>query len=132
MMASIMDSARRRVLVVDDDSDCADSLSDLVSCLGAEPFVVHSGAAALEALRHFRPHVVLLDIGMPVMDGCETARRMRACDEGRDLLLIALTGWGRPEDRARSREAGIDHHMVKPGDIDLLAELLFASTSTAI
>jgi len=120
--------ATQRVLIVDDDQDCADSIAELMQCLGAETRAVYGGAAALDVLAEFRPKVVLLDIGMPGMDGFETARRMRERPEGREAILVALTGWGRAGDRQRGREAGFDHHMVKPGEIDALKELLNETT----
>ena len=90
--------------------------------------VVHSGRAALAALDTFEPDAVLLDIGMPEMDGYEVARRIRAVRAHR-VLLIALTGWGQEQDYRQSREAGVDHHLVKPPDIYKLRELLAAGTS---
>ncbi len=91
----------------------------------------HDGPAALEALRTQKPAAALLDIGMPGMDGYELARRVRAAPDGADLTLIALTGWGNDEDRRRSREAGIDHHLVKPVDSTLLEDLLAARPAPA-
>ena len=88
--------------------------------------VAHSGREALEMLRSFDPDAVLLDIGMPEMDGYEVARRIRATAEYSRILLIALTGWGQEHDQRRSRAAGFDHHLVKPPDIDRLRELLTA------
>ncbi len=113
-----------RVLVVDDNYDAADSLGMLVECLGAEVHVVHDGPAALHALETFHPALVLLDIGMPGMDGYEVARRIRLHPEFQDLTLIALTGWGQDEDRRRSHAAGIDYHLIKPPDIDTLQALM--------
>lgn len=113
-----------RVLVVDDDQDCADSLAELLQCLGAETRVVYGGAQALDELAGFQPRLVLLDIGMPGMDGFEAARRIRERPEGRDAFLVALTGWGRAGDRQRGRDAGFDLHMVKPGEIEALKKLL--------
>ncbi len=116
--------AGRRILVVDDNVDAAESLGALLRCLGAQVTTVHDGTAALEALRTQGPAFALLDIGMPGMDGYELARRVRAEPRGAELTLIALTGWGNDEDRRRSREAGIDHHLVKPVDLHVLEELL--------
>jgi signal transduction histidine kinase len=113
-----------RVLVVDDSHDCADSLAMLLTFLGADTRAVYDGPSALEALRSYRPSVVLMDIGMPIMDGHEVARRMRQQPEGREVVLIALTGWGQDEDRRRSHEAGFDHHLVKPVDAAPLQALL--------
>ena len=95
-------------------------------CLGAEVVTVHDGPAALEALRTEKPCAAVLDIGMPGMDGYEVARRVRAGPRGEHIQLIALTGWGTDEDRRRSREAGIDHHLVKPVDLNVLESLLAA------
>jgi CheY-like chemotaxis protein len=116
--------AGRRILVVDDNVDAAESLGALLRCLGAEVTTVHDGTAALEALRTQEPAVAVLDIGMPGMDGYELARRVRSEPHGAELTLIALSGWGNDEDRQRSREAGIDHHLVKPVDLHVLEELL--------
>jgi signal transduction histidine kinase/CheY-like chemotaxis protein len=115
-----------RVLIADDNADAADSLGVLLEHLGAKVRVVHSGTAALNALPAFDPTVVLLDIGMPDMDGYEVAQRIRALPEFRHLVLIALTGWGQEEDRRRSREAGFDHHLTKPTDIAKLQKLMAA------
>ncbi|HJZ91164.1 MAG TPA: PAS domain S-box protein [Gemmataceae bacterium] len=104
----------RRVLVVDDNRDAADSLSDLVGMLGHEVRTVHDGLAAIAVARAFRPQVVLMDIGMPKLNGYEAARHIRAEPWGRDVVLAAVTGWGQEADRQRSREAGFDHHLVKP------------------
>jgi len=121
--------AGQRILVVDDNVDAAESLGALLRCLGAEVFTVHDGPAALEALRTEEPCAAVLDIGMPGMDGYEVARRVRAGPRGEDIQLIALTGWGNDEDRRRSREAGIDHHLVKPVDLNVLESLLAARRS---
>jgi CheY-like chemotaxis protein len=88
--------------------------------------VANSGRAALESLETFRPDSVLLDIGMPEMDGYEVSRRIRATRDHADILLIALTGWGQEHDHRRSRAAGFDHHLVKPPDIDKLRDLMSA------
>ncbi|WP_284617203.1 hybrid sensor histidine kinase/response regulator [Aquabacterium humicola] len=116
---------RLRVLIADDNVDAADSLAALLGLMGAVAQVVHDGPAALEASRGFAPDAVLLDIGMPHMDGYEVARRMRA--EAPDgPLLIALTGWGQAQDREQALAAGFDLHLVKPVDVDALCAALRA------
>jgi PAS domain S-box-containing protein len=117
-------AALRRVLVVDDNHDAADSLGMLLQFLGAEVKVVHDGPAALEAVREFKPAVVLLDLGMPGMNGLEVARRMREDPQANGTTLVALTGWGQREDRRRTREAGFDYHLVKPADVGTLQSIL--------
>jgi two-component system CheB/CheR fusion protein len=114
----------RRILVVDDSRDAAESLGTLLQLVGSDVRTAHDGPGALEVLRTYRPGVVLLDISMPGMDGYEVARRIRRQPEFRDVILIALTGWGQEEDRRRARAAGFDHHLVKPVDFDSLQELL--------
>ena len=105
--------ARPRVLVVDDNRDGAESLVALLACMGAEARVAHDGAAALELAPLFDPHLVVLDIGLPGMDGYETARRLRQLPQLR-AKLVALTGYGAPQDRERAMAAGFDEHRVKP------------------
>ena len=114
----------RRVLVVDDNHDAADSLGMLLQFLGAEVMVVHDGHAALAAIRSFKPAVVLLDLGMPGMNGLEVARRMREDPSAHGITLVALTGWGQREDRRRTTEAGFDYHLVKPADVGILQSIL--------
>ena len=116
----------RRVMVVDDNRDAAQMLGQLLGALGAQVAVAFSGREALDTLAVFRPECVLLDIGMPDMDGYEVARRIRDTDEGQDMMLVALTGWGQEHDQQRSRIAGFDHHVVKPPDIDKLRDLIAA------
>jgi PAS domain S-box-containing protein len=113
-----------RFLVVDDNRDAAESLGTLLQLHGADVRVAYSGPEALEALATYRPSVVLLDIGMPGMDGHEVARRIRQRPELRDVALVALTGWGQEKDRHRSQLAGFDDHLVKPADISSLEKLL--------
>jgi signal transduction histidine kinase/CheY-like chemotaxis protein len=103
----------RRVLVVDDNVDAAETLRMWLELEGHKALVVHDGPTALEAVPHFSPEVVLLDIGLPLMDGYDVARRIRALP-GQHMLLVALTGWGQAEDRRRSSEAGFDLHLTKP------------------
>jgi CheY-like chemotaxis protein len=114
----------RRVLVADDNADAAESLSRLLTLLGHEVVTTFDGLAALEALPGFRPELVLLDIGMPRLDGYETARRMRELEPGRLAFIVALTGWGQEDDRRRSREAGFDEHLTKPVEVEALQQLL--------
>jgi CheY-like chemotaxis protein len=104
----------RRVLVVDDNVDAALSLSRLLQAAGHEVEAVHDGLAALASAPKWRPEVILLDIGLPGIDGYEVARRLRSQPETRGAVLVALTGYGQDEDRRRSQEAGFDHHLVKP------------------
>jgi signal transduction histidine kinase/CheY-like chemotaxis protein len=112
------------VLVVDDNQDAADSLGELLGAMGLGVQVAYSGEQALQAAagRHF--DAAVLDIGMPGMDGCDLARRLRARPGSEDLRLIALTGWGQDSDRARFASAGFDHHLLKPVDADALLDLL--------
>ncbi|HEX6320943.1 MAG TPA: response regulator, partial [Burkholderiales bacterium] len=114
----------RRVLVVDDNADAAFTLDLLLKSLGHETRVVHDGPAALEAAREFRPDIVLLDIGLPGIDGYEVARRLRALGQDYPLRIFAVTGWGTEADRRRSQEAGFDLHFVKPLDPDELSQAL--------
>jgi PAS domain S-box-containing protein len=116
-----------RVLVVDDNLDAGDSIASLLRQLGAQVRVLRDGASALEAIGDFAPSVAILDIGMPGMNGYELARRIRARPDGAKLQLLALTGWGQEEDRRRAREAGFDHHLVKPAELGVLAGLVARS-----
>jgi CheY-like chemotaxis protein len=113
-----------RVLVVDDNHDAADSLGALLEMLGAEVCVTHDGPAALQAFDSFHPAAVFLDLGMAGMDGYEVAGRIRARRDARNTVLVALTGWGRDKDRRRTQAAGFDHHLVKPGNMDAIEDLL--------
>jgi PAS domain S-box-containing protein len=117
-------AARRRVLIADDNADAAESLSVLLTMYGHDTRVAHDGESALRAAEEFHPDVVFLDIGMPNLDGHETARRMRAQPWGKSLIIVALTGWGQAEDRRRSKEAGFDHHLVKPADPDMVSKMI--------
>jgi PAS domain S-box-containing protein len=114
----------RRVLVVDDNRDAADSLGVLLGVLGADCRVAHDGSAALAALADFPAELVLLDLGMPGLDGYDVARLVRAREDGHAPRLVALTGWGQPADRRRTLEAGFDGHLVKPVDVKTLRSLL--------
>ena len=117
-------AAPRRVLIVDDNVDGAQSLGLMLQLAGHEVCIVHDGPTALKTAPDFRPDVVLLDIGLPEMDGYEVARRLRELPELVDVLLVALTGYGQEEDRQRGREAGLHHHLVKPVDPSVLTRLL--------
>ncbi|MGH8665665.1 MAG: PAS domain S-box protein [Burkholderiales bacterium] len=123
-------AAKKRVLVVDDNRDAASSLGMLLEVLGAEVSVVHSGPDALEAFARFAPSLVLLDIGMPEMDGYEVARRIRSLFPESRASIVALTGWGQEEDRRRAGAAGFDHHLTKPADIEDLQRLLASDDAT--
>jgi CheY-like chemotaxis protein len=113
-----------RILVVDDNINAADSLATLLELAGHEVRVAYEGEAALLVAEAFKPQVVLLDIGMPGMDGYEVGRTLRQKPQTRTALLVAITGWGGPEDLRRSKEAGFDHHLVKPVEPASLQRLL--------
>ena len=113
-----------RILVVDDNRDAADSLAMLLQLMGNEVRTVNDGLKALECADEFKPQVILLDIGLPQMNGWETARTLRARYGSEGLVLIALTGWAQEADRRRSREAGFDYHFVKPVDLAVLQRLI--------
>jgi CheY-like chemotaxis protein/anti-sigma regulatory factor (Ser/Thr protein kinase) len=111
----------RRVLVVDDNHDAAVALKRVLEALGQVVAVAHDGPSALREATRFEPEIALLDIGLPGMDGYQLAAELRAAP---DLRLVAITGYGQPRDRLRSREAGFEKHLVKPVDIEQLAALL--------
>src|SRR5688572_27025542 len=115
---------RKRVLIVDDNADGADSLGRLLAVLGHETAMEYDGQAALDRVGVFGADVVLLDLGMPGLDGFEICRRLRASDSPHRPRIVAMTGWGREEDRARTAAAGFDAHLVKPVDLAALARLL--------
>jgi PAS domain S-box-containing protein len=114
----------RRILVVDDNIDSAESLGLLLKVMGNEVRTAHDGQHAIDAAKDFRPEVILLDIGLPGMNGYEVARQMKRLPELKDAMLVAQTGWGQEEDRQRSAEAGFDAHLVKPVDQVALQGLL--------
>ncbi len=118
---------KRRVLVVDDNKDGAAMLSMVVKMLGNDVRTAHDGQEAIEVAQDFRPDVIIMDLGMPRMNGYEAARHLRDQPWGRGITLVALTGWGQEEDKQRTRAAGFDHHLTKPADPSELKRL-FAST----
>jgi CheY-like chemotaxis protein len=113
-----------RILVVDDNVDSAESLSLLLQMEDHVVRVAHSGPAAVETALAFRPEVLLLDLGLPQMDGYEVARRLREQGELRGMVVVAVTGYGEESDRQRSRQAGFDFHLVKPVDWGKLERIL--------
>src|SRR6476620_11194272 len=113
-----------RILVVDDSADSALIMKKLLSLKGHTVRTVVDGSAALECLDEFRPHAIVLDLNLPGLSGHEVAEAVRRHPTFGSVLMIAVTGRDRDEDRARSQEAGIDHHLVKPVDISQLARLL--------
>jgi two-component system CheB/CheR fusion protein len=121
-----MPFVRRRVLLVDDNTDMAESMALLLRLEGHEVRTAFDGPGALEAAKTFHPEIVLLDIGLPGLDGYEVARRLRALPELGTPLLVALTGYGQAEDRDRSQAAGFDEHLIKPVDLDRLKALMAA------
>ena len=118
------DGLKRRVLVVDDNRDSATSMAMMLRLVGNEVWSAHDGVEAVEAAEHFRPQVILMDVGMPKLNGYEATRRVRERPWGRSVTIIALTGWGQEGDRAQSREAGCDGHLVKPVSLPDLEKLL--------
>jgi CheY-like chemotaxis protein len=114
----------RRILIVDDNHDVLVSSEMMLRFLGYQTCVACDGVAALEAVEDFVPDIVLLDIGMPKLNGYQVARRIREQPWGKDLILIALTGWGQAEDKQHADEAGFDYHLVKPVRATTLARLL--------
>jgi signal transduction histidine kinase/ActR/RegA family two-component response regulator len=114
----------RRILVVDDNQDAANSLAMLLRLMGNDMRTAHDGLQALEVAEAFAPHVILLDIGLPKLNGYEVSRRIRSTPWGKAMVLIALTGFGQDEDRRRSQAAGFQRHLVKPVDHETLAKLL--------
>lgn len=116
-------TVRRRILIAEDDQDAAEMLRMMLAFTGHDVRVAVDGIQAVSLADEFHPHVALLDIGMPRMDGYETARVLRK-SHGGDIVLIALTGWGQDEDKARALDAGFDHHLTKPADPDVLQRLI--------
>jgi len=116
--------ATRRIVIADDNDDSAQSFAMLLSFSGHEVKIAHDGAEALDVVRSFRPDVAFLDIGMPVLTGYEVAQAVRAEPWGSEVTLIAVTGWGQPDDKLRAHTAGFDRHLVKPIDPDEVDRLL--------
>jgi CheY-like chemotaxis protein len=119
-----MEPRRFKILVVDDNRDSALSLAMMLSIMGHETRTAHDGESAVSTAESFRPEVVLLDIGLPKLNGYEVAQRIRENGWGRSMFLIAVTGWGQDEDRQRSTEVGLNVHMVKPVEPATLEKLL--------
>lgn len=117
-------NGKLKVLVADDNRDAADTLAMLLEMNGHQVSVAHGGEAALQAANRDYPHAVILDIGMPDVSGHEVARRIRAEAWGRDAFLVAVTGWGQDDDKARTSAAGFNHHLTKPIDPDEIERLL--------
>jgi CheY-like chemotaxis protein len=119
-----------RVLVVEDSIDSAETLGELITRWGHEVRLAHDGASALKVAREFKPQVILLDIGLPDMDGYTVANRLRGEDLGGNIL-VALTGYGEAQDRARAQQAGFDRHLTKPVDPGSLRELFRGAAGTS-
>jgi CheY-like chemotaxis protein len=130
LSADALSPTKRRVLIVDDNADALASLGMVVRALGSETFDAHDGLEAVESAGNLRPDVILMDIGMPRLNGYDAARRIRREPWGHNMLMVATTGWGKEEDRRRSKEAGFDLHMVKPIDISAVQEILASPTRT--
>ena len=120
----IEDGHGRRILVVDDSEDAARSMAKLLKLVGNDVRTVHDGIEAVAAAEEFRPEIILMDIGMPRLNGYEATRRIRQRPWGRSVRIIAVSGWGQENDKVRSQEAGCDGHLVKPVRLPDLVELL--------
>jgi len=110
----------RRILVLDDNRDAADTLAMMLELLGHEVSRLYDPHEAIEEVERFDPDLVCLDIGMPSLSGYDLARQLRVQPRGDSRVLVAVTGWGQPDDRRRTAEAGFDHHLVKPPDLDIV------------
>jgi CheY-like chemotaxis protein len=118
--------ARSRILVVDDNHDAARTLAILLSAHGYVTQAAHDGLQAVDAAEEFNPHVILLDIGLPTLNGYEACQRIRSQSWGKSMILVALTGWGQEEDKRRAEESGFDTHLVKPVDPPKLIQVVAA------
>lgn len=125
------ETADLRVLVVDDNADSVSMLSMLIELKGHTTATAQSGQEALDVAARFRPDVVVLDIGLPGMDGYQVAARLRQQPDCSGVVLVALTGWGGEEDKQRTRAAGFDHHFTKPVDPQALEQLLATAAQRA-
>ncbi len=117
-------SRSHRILVVDDNKSAAEMLSRVLKMMGHEIELAHDGLEALQTARAMRPELILMDLGMPKLSGYEAAKRIRAEFWGRDIVLVALTGWGQDEDKQRTKDAGFDYHLTKPTEPAMLQDLL--------
>jgi CheY-like chemotaxis protein len=115
---------RRHILVVDDNVDIADSLAMMLEMMGNEVRTAHDGLEGVAAAAAYRPDMILLDIGMPKLNGYDACRRIREQPWGKGILIAAVTGWGQEEDKRRSQEAGFDHHLIKPVGLAAIEKLL--------
>jgi CheY-like chemotaxis protein len=124
--------AKRRVLVVDDNHDAGDSMAILLRVKGHEVRTARDGLEAIDVAASFRPDVILMDVGMPKLNGYDATRRIRETPHGRDIFIVALTGWGQTSDIARAKEAGCSAHLVKPADFAALDELLASAADSRV
>ncbi|HEV8068579.1 MAG TPA: response regulator [Planctomycetaceae bacterium] len=113
-----------RILVVDDNKDAAESMRMLLQLLGGDVRTAGDGLEALDLAEHFLPHAIVLDIGLPKLDGFQAARRIRAKDWGKNVALVAVSGWCRDEDRQNSADAGFDGHLAKPVPVEQIRNLI--------
>ena len=118
-----------KVLVADDNRDAAISLGALLEMSGHEVLIAHDGEEALKIARQAMPDAMILDIGMPRLTGDQVARAVRNEPWGRRVFMVAVTGWGEPEDKERASAAGFDHHLTKPVDVDEIEKLLVESAA---
>jgi CheY-like chemotaxis protein len=131
MTESPANRTSRKILVADDDQDSAESLALLFQLMGHDVRAAQSGLAAIDVAAEFRPDLIVLDIGMPGLDGYEVCRRIRQHDWAQTIVIAALTGWSRDEDRDRSEQAGFNHFLVKPVDPKALEDLIAGVTRAA-
>ena len=126
-----MNPTMQRILIVDDNRDSAESLAMLLSMTGNETQTAHDGVSAVEVAGSFKPDVILLDIGLPRMNGYDVCRAIRDQEWGKGILMVAVTGWGQEDDRRRSQLAGFDTHLVKPVEYSELVTLLASHSSSS-
>jgi CheY-like chemotaxis protein len=115
---------KRRILVADDNPDAASTLGMLLEMMGHEVCIVHDGVKAVEGAATFRPDIILLDIGMPQLNGYDACARIREQPSNKGILIVALTGWTQDDKKQRSQQAGFDFHLVKPVELPALEKLL--------
>jgi CheY-like chemotaxis protein len=127
-----LSQGNRRILIVEDNADAREALREALEQAGHQIFEATSGSSGVESALAHHPDVALIDIGLPGIDGYEVARRIRSASEARGMMLVALTGYGSPEDRRRSAQAGFDAHLVKPLNFDQLADLLTTLNEPAL